>query len=46
MASPCHGTRPHAGLRELKKKKKKKKSDDSKEEQTPLNIIVSMVVLK
>ena len=24
MASPCHGTRPHAGLCDLKKKKKKK----------------------
>ena len=27
MASPCHGTRPHAGLRDIKKKKKKKSPD-------------------
>ena len=28
MLSPCHGTRPHAGLRDKKKKKKKKSSFD------------------
>ena len=25
MTPPCHGNRPHAGLRDFKKKKKKKK---------------------